>query len=56
MLNLFNNSYGFYSKIDPNCELINVISTSSRLSAAKYFAAKKQLDLKTFLKIYSVTR
>jgi len=56
MLNLFHSSYGFYSKADPTHELINVISESSRLTAAKYFAAKKQLDLKTFLKIYSVTR
>ena len=48
--------YGFYSRLDPNQEIINRIVNVSRLEAAKYFAQKKQLDLKSFLKIYSVKR
>ena len=35
-------------------EIINKTVGFSRLQAAKYFAARKQLDLKTFLILYSV--
>jgi hypothetical protein len=48
--------YGFYSKLDPNQEIINRLINISRLNAAEYFAAKKQLDLKSFLKIYGVKK
>ena len=48
--------HGFYIKTDPKQEIINRVVNVSRLEAAKYFAQKKQLDLKSFLKIYSVKR
>jgi hypothetical protein len=48
--------HGFYIKSDPKQEIINRTVNSSRLEAAKYFSQKKQLDLKSFLKIYSVKR
>lgn len=48
--------YGFYSKLDPNQEIINRLIHMSRLKAAEHFAAKKQLDLKSFLKIYGVKK
>jgi len=48
--------YGFYIKSDPKQEIINRIVSLSRLEAAKYFSQKKQLDLKSFLKIYSVKK
>jgi hypothetical protein len=48
--------YGFYSKLDPNQEIINRLINTSRLNAAEHFASKKQLDLKSFLKIYGVKK
>jgi hypothetical protein len=48
--------YGFYTKLDKNEEIINRIVTFSRLQAAKLFAERKQLSLKSFLKIYSVKK
>lgn len=48
--------YGFYSKTDKNEEIINRIVILSRLQAAKIFAERKQLSLKSFLKIYSVKK
>ena len=46
--------FGFYSRTDKREEIINRKMGFSRLEAAKYFAARKQLDLKTFLKLYAV--
>jgi hypothetical protein len=46
--------YGFYSKSDPNQEIINRLINTSRLNAAEHFAAKKQLDLKSFLKLSKI--
>jgi hypothetical protein len=46
--------FGFYSKTDKKEEIINRRVGFSRLEAAKYFADRKQLDLKTFLKLYAV--
>ena len=46
--------FKFYNRNDKNQETIGRVVTTSRLQAAKYFAARKQLDLKTFLKLYSV--
>ena len=48
--------YGFYLKTDPKQEVINKTISLSRLHAAKIFAARKCLDLKLFLEIYSVKR
>jgi hypothetical protein len=46
--------FGYYSRIDKNKEIVSRTINFSRLQAAKYFAARKQLDLKSFLKIYAV--
>jgi len=48
--------YGFYSRLDPNQEIINRLIHVSRLKAAESFADKKNLDLKSFLKIYGVKK
>jgi hypothetical protein len=46
--------FAFYNKNDKNQEIIGKIVSTSRLNAAKYFAAHKQLSLKEFLKIFGV--
>jgi hypothetical protein len=46
--------FGYYSRNDKNKELVAKTISTSRLQAAKYFSARKQLDLKTFLKLYAV--
>jgi hypothetical protein len=46
--------FGYYSRNDKNQEVITRIVALSRLQAAKTFAERKQLPLKTFLNIYAV--
>jgi hypothetical protein len=46
--------FGYYSRNDKNKELVSKSVNTSRLQAAKTFAERKQLDLKTFLKLYAV--
>lgn len=48
--------YSFYSKVDNKKEKHSTIPHVSRLQAAKYFAERKGLPLKSFLIIYSVSR
>jgi hypothetical protein len=48
--------YGFYSKNDKNKEIISKTAALSRYNAAVYFAKLKQLKLKVFLLIYSITK
>ena len=48
--------YYFYSKSDRNKESIMSIRSWSRLEAAISFAAIKQMDLKTFLSVFSVSK
>lgn len=48
--------YYFYAKNDINQESISRVLATNRLSAAKYFAARKKLSLKSFLNIYSISR
>jgi hypothetical protein len=48
--------YFFYSKNDLGKEPINSTFSFSRLQAAKQFANRKQLDLKTFLSLFSVSK
>jgi hypothetical protein len=49
-------SYGFYARSDANQEVISKTVALSRLRAAEYFAKKKQMLLKSFLKIYAITK
>lgn len=46
--------FGYYSKNDKTQEIISKTVNFSRLQAAKSFAERKQLDLRNFLKLYSV--
>jgi hypothetical protein len=46
----------YYIKNDLSKEKLGKILTSSRLEAAKHFAAQKQLPLKTFLSIWGVDK
>ena len=46
--------FAFYYRNDKNQETISRTVSTSRLNAAKYFAARKQLDLKEFLKVFGV--
>ena len=48
--------YYFYSKIDKNQEPIMNTVAWSRLEAAKHFATIKQMDLKSFLSVFTVSR
>lgn len=48
--------YYFYSKNDSAQEPIMNTRAWSRLEAAKSFALVKQMDLKTFLSVFSVSK
>jgi len=48
--------YYFYSKNDWHQEPIAKTIATDRLAAAKYFAAQKDLPLKQFLLVYSISR
>jgi hypothetical protein len=48
--------YGFYSRYNNDQEIIGKTLALSRLSAAKILAERKDLDLKTFLKIYGIKK
>lgn len=46
--------YGFYYRNDKDQEIIGRTEDLSRLSAAHYFAKRKNLPLKKFLEIFAV--
>lgn len=46
--------FGYYSRNNKDKEIISRIISPSRLQAANIFAERKQLPLKTFLKLYAV--
>ena len=48
--------YYFFERNDKNCEPIFKVKSGSRLVAAKYFAEGKRLDLKQFLKLYTLNK
>ena len=48
--------YKFWSKADHTKEPVSSVYAISRLQAAKKFAQIKQLALKLFLSLYSVSR
>jgi len=48
--------YYFYSRNDKKQEPIDSVRALSRLQAAKHFARRKQLDLKSFLSIFTVNK
>lgn len=55
-MTLLKKKYYFYSRIDSTQEPIMSAYTFSRLKAAKYFAERKQLPLKSFLSIFAVSK
>lgn len=48
--------FSFYTRVDSSQEAIGTTLASSRLAAARKFAQTKQLPLKDFLRIFSVSR
>ena len=48
--------YYFYSRNDQSQEPIMSTRSWSRMEAAKSFASVKQMDLKTFLSIFAVSK
>lgn len=48
--------YTFYTRADSNKEAIDKAFAFTRYDAALYFAQRKCMDLKSFLKVYSVSR
>jgi len=48
--------FSFYFKDDNKKERISTVKSSTRLTAAKYFAKMKRMELKTFLSIFKVSR
>ena len=47
--------FGFYSKNDPNREIINSGVFQTSQDAACFFAALKGLDVSTFLNLFNIT-
>jgi len=48
--------YYFYSRFDKSQEAIDSVRAFSRMQAAKHFAGRKQMDLKTFLSVFAVSK
>jgi hypothetical protein len=48
--------YSFCYRNQYTGEVIDSVDAISRLSAAKFFAAKKQLTLKEFLEIFTISK
>lgn len=48
--------YSFCYRNQYTGEVIDSVYAVSRLSAAKFFAARKQLTLKEFLKIFTISK
>lgn len=55
-VNLMTKKYCSSHRNDHTNEAIDSITTSSRLAAAKYFAKRKLLPLKEYLKIFKVSK
>tara|TARA_R110000803_G_scaffold233_2_gene902 strand:- start:878 stop:1045 length:168 start_codon:yes stop_codon:yes gene_type:complete len=55
-MNKWKFTYNFYARNDKNEEAIDSVAAPSRYQAALFFSKQKRLDLKTFLKVYAVSR
>lgn len=49
-------TYYFYSRNDKKHESQGKIQADCRYNAARYFAASKNLNLKSFLEIYAISK
>jgi hypothetical protein len=56
IMTLLKKKYYFYSRVDSTQEPIMSAWSFSRIKAAEYFAEMKQLDLKSFLSIFAVSK
>lgn len=48
--------YSFFYRNQYTGEVIDCVEAVSRLAAAKFFAARKKLTLKEFLKIFTISK
>lgn len=48
--------YHFYARVDENQEAVGTCLALTRFRAALYFASVKNLDLRSFLRVYAVSR
>lgn len=48
--------YYFYARNDQSQEAIDSVRAFSRIQAAKYFAKRKQMNLKQFLLLFGVSK
>jgi len=46
--------YGFYSIIDKNAEIIGFSNFENKQQAIDFFAARKQMNVKSFLKVFYI--
>lgn len=49
-------TYYYYSKLDKSAEAVDKVFTTGRLAAAKHFANRKNLPLKVFLQLWTVSK
>lgn len=48
--------YSYYSRWCNDCEQLGTVVELSRLKAARYFAKRKQLSLKDFLRLFKISK
>jgi hypothetical protein len=46
--------YGFYSTVDKSAEIIGFGNFEDKQQAITFFAARKQMDVKSFLKVFYI--
>ena len=49
-------TYYYYSKLDKSAEAVDKVFTTGRLAAANHFANRKNLPLKVFLQLWTVSK
>ena len=52
----FSFEFYFYNRLDSSCEPIAKVKAPTRYHAALMFAKTKKLDLKSFLRVYAVSK
>jgi len=49
-------TYGFYNVNDKTAEIISLGSFESEEQAIEFFAARKQMDVESFLKVFHIIK
>lgn len=49
-------TYGFYNVVDKTAEIISLGSFDSEQQAIEFFAARKQMDVESFLKVFCIIK